>query len=85
MSRIPDAQDKVCIVCWHELDRHIEEDRWWRCHSLGPDMSQCECRCLKEIGEEQGLEWYNMAERVHVAAGVLKQVGLPQSNADTSG
>lgn len=54
----------TCCVCLHELDIHIEESKWWRCHALGPDFTQCECRCLKEIGEEEGLDWYDIDKRM---------------------
>ena len=37
-----------CCVCGHRLSSHIDEQEWWRCHSLDAAAYQCECRLLKE-------------------------------------
>ena len=38
----------TCCVCGHPLSTHINEDNgMFRCHSLGKDIYQCECRLVK--------------------------------------
>lgn len=52
---------KVCCVCGHDLDWHIDEEKWWRCHLLGADYYQCECRLLKIHGRKKND--YNVEKR----------------------
>ena len=60
--------DGICCVCGHKLSSHVDEKDWWRCHSiLTPDMSQCECRLLKDGVEEDGIGYYDTGKRVREA------------------
>jgi len=53
-----------CCVCGHPLDLHIDEGDYWRCHALGSDGPQCECRLLKNPGlVEVPLEFYDYEKR----------------------
>lgn len=68
----------ICCVCGHRLDRHIDEGEWWRCHSLGPDSYQCECRLLKHLDEEyglpnEGIEGYDLGKRIDEVIAELKR------------
>ena len=50
-----------CCVCGHLLFHHIDEGDYWRCHTLGRDAYQCECRLLKKVGD---LEFFNLDSRI---------------------
>jgi len=52
--------DGICCVCHHPLANHIDEGKWWRCHSLGADFYQCECR-LQEYGDK---DYYDLGKRI---------------------
>lgn len=63
----------VCCVCGHDLCMHIPESMemgpylqgWWRCHCLGGDGYQCECRLLHwaDHHEESKLSDYDLDKR----------------------
>jgi hypothetical protein len=50
----------ICCVCGHKLEYHLDEGGVWRCHALGPDTYQCECRLLKYLGDK---ERYDLGSR----------------------
>ena len=60
MSNPEEELTDICVVCHHPLANHIDEERWWRCHSLGSDLYQCECR-LQKFNEE--IEQYSLKKR----------------------
>ena len=51
----------TCCCCGHSLENHVDEGRQWRCHCLGPDFYQCECRLRKH---EDGLVEYDLNSRI---------------------
>jgi len=60
---IPDIPEGVCSVCFHLLVAHVDEKDWWRCHCLGGDGYQCECRLVKdEIADNR--EFYDYKKRM---------------------
>jgi hypothetical protein len=63
-SRMDTIQDGICCVCGHLLSSHInEKDGFFRCHSLGPDMYQCECHLMKFF-ENDKLEDFDLRKRM---------------------
>ena len=55
----------TCVVCGHKLSVHIDEGDGWRCHSFGPDLSQCECFLRKNRDFfDVDLEFYSLEKRV---------------------
>ena len=58
--------EEHCIVCGHRLSSHIWEGDGWRCHSLGPDLCQCEC-FLRLRDPKQGLYYYSLERRIRKA------------------
>jgi putative resolvase len=52
----------VCIVCKHQLNRHVNEGDSWRCHDIGCDMCQCECTLDKQHGDYDIL-FYDLRSR----------------------
>ncbi len=61
MEKIFKELVQICCICGHRLDEHIEEEKWWRCHSLSLDYYQCECRLLKALCKSK--EEYNYIKR----------------------
>jgi len=53
--------ESICCICGHSLHEHFEEERWFRCHAIGRDYYQCECRIIKDL--ETPLEEYNYLKR----------------------
>lgn len=51
-----------CCVCHHDLDTHIDEGDFWRCHSLGADAYQCECILQKHKAKDD-ISFYDLARR----------------------
>jgi len=64
--------DKICCVCGHELDMHIDEDDGWRCHSLAGDGYQCECWLRK--GRYKGIKGYSLGVRTREHTEELKRI-----------
>lgn len=62
------SERDVCVVCGHSLSSHVDEGDGWRCHSLGPDLKQCECflRKRKDLGEVD-LNYYSLGRRLEEA------------------
>lgn len=58
-----DIDENVCVSCGHKLSMHIDEGDGWRCHSLGPDLHQCECY-LRKNRAEGDISFYDLKERV---------------------
>lgn len=54
----------TCVVCGHPLSHHVWEgdSQWWRCHSLGCDMFQCECRLAAISGRTR--DSYDAKKRI---------------------
>jgi hypothetical protein len=68
--------EKICCVCGHKLDNHIDEGEVWRCHSLGQDAYQCECalrkgRTLED--EPDAIEQYDLQKRIDEKIQELKE------------
>lgn len=51
-----------CCVCHHDLDTHIDEGNFWRCHSLGVDFYQCECILSKHKAKDD-ISFFDLAKR----------------------
>ena len=68
-------RESICCVCGHPLSYHFDEGKWWRCHGLGQDAYQCECRLFKdeEWGIEPKLEDYDLDKRVQKQIEDLRQ------------
>jgi len=70
LTKKTEAKDDVkqggtCCVCGHPLSLHVDEGEYWRCHALGGDGPQCECRLLKNPGlGEVPLEFYEYERRL---------------------
>ena len=60
LDNIPEG---ICCVCGHKLSSHINENEYWRCHSLSKDCYQCECRLMK-VEETDKLEDYDLKLRM---------------------
>jgi len=58
-----ETEEDICCVCGHSLSTHIDEKEWWRCHSLGADAYQCECRLVK-LSDDSKLIDYDLKHRV---------------------
>lgn len=73
---------EICCVCGHPLEAHVEETRevwfgpaiksWHRCHCMGPDGFQCECRLINWADSANGKSEYDVDKRV---AELRKQEG----------
>ena len=66
----------ICCVCGHSLNSHIDEGDFYRCHSLGSDTYQCECRLIKHddfCEDTFSIDYYDLGKRVDE---VLKELGL---------
>lgn len=61
-------QKGKCIVCTCSLTSHIDEGTGWRCHSLGADLSQCECFLRKREPKDE-LDYYDIRKRCDEALG----------------
>ena len=48
-----EVEGKLCCVCGHPLEIHIDEGEYWRCHHLDASGYQCECRLLKRFGDRE--------------------------------
>ena len=53
--------ENICCICGHTLHEHFEEEKWFRCHAIGTDCYQCECRIIKDL--ETPLEDYDYIKR----------------------
>lgn len=60
------SEEDTCVVCGHKLSVHLDEGDGWRCHSFGPDLSQCECflRKFRDLLGEIDKEFYSYRRRV---------------------
>jgi len=56
------TKEDICCVCGHSLSSHIDEGEYWRCHAIGSDGSQCECRLLKSVSDD--IQFWNLRKRV---------------------
>ena len=56
--------EKRCVICGHLLSSHVDEGKWFRCHSVSCDGYQCECRILKEVLQEEPLESMDIDTRL---------------------
>lgn len=63
MNTIEDIKPKLCCVCGHPLDSHIEEQAVWRCQIVGGDGFQCECG-LNKARAFFDKEYYCLHQRV---------------------
>lgn len=56
--------NKICCVCGHSLDSHVDEGDGWRCHSIATaDSYQCECWLRKDRAENK-IEYYDVERRI---------------------
>ena len=60
LDTIPEG---ICCVCGHQLSSHVDEDKYWRCHSLSKDVYQCECRLVKETDIDK-LQDFDLKKRM---------------------
>jgi len=61
-KKIIDKGKNVCCVCGHDLGYHIDDNDYWRCHSLGADGWQCEC-ILRKNRAENNISYYDLSRR----------------------
>ena len=49
---------RTCCVCGHDLDYHTYDKihDWFRCHGIGSDGYQCECRMIRKLDIDYELE-----------------------------
>lgn len=62
IRRMSKDNSKICCVCLHNLDSHIDETDGWRCHSLGQDFFQCECFLRKR---DDTIDFYDLQKRTN--------------------
>lgn len=67
-------KDKICIICEHKLNHHIDDGDVYRCHALSTDSFQCECRIQKKIHKLKDLDKH---KRIKEA---IKKYGLSEKN-----
>ena len=48
-------KQRICIICKHPLNSHLDDGEYWRCHCLSTDGYQCECRVFKKY-------YFNLSE-----------------------
>ena len=70
-KKIIDFGRGKCCVCHHDLDDHIDEGNFWRCHSLGADAYQCECNLSKDKAKDD-INFYDLAQRAEEQMDELK-------------
>jgi len=74
-----------CCVCGHKLSSHIDEGKYWRCHAIGPDGYQCECRLLKDVAENDIL-FYALELRIEEAVQefikTAEEMGITEEEVD---
>lgn len=62
-KKIADYGKNKCCVCHHDLDDHIDEGNFWRCHALGLDHFQCEC-ILSKHKAKNDIKFFDLGRRV---------------------
>lgn len=72
-KKIIEKGKNVCCVCNHDLDYHIDENDFWRCHCLGSDGWQCECT-LRKDRSENNISYYDLERRVKKQIEELSQI-----------
>lgn len=71
-KKIIDYGRAKCCVCHHDLDDHIDEGDFWRCHALGLDHYQCEC-ILSKHKAKNDINFYDLALRAEEQIEELRQ------------
>lgn len=61
-KKVIDYGKGKCCVCHHDLEYHVDEGNFWRCHMLGLDHFQCEC-ILNKGKAENDIKFFDLASR----------------------
>lgn len=61
-KKIVEYGKNKCCVCHHDLDYHIDEGNFWRCHAYGLDHFQCEC-ILSKHKAKNDIKFFDLGRR----------------------